>query len=69
MPTACVVAERKQGSKASHGRNHRGLVGWVSVYVHTVKCLIAKLVYSSDYTDGSRVILLIFLPCFAPLRL
>ena len=61
MPAACVVAERKEGCKALCGINLRGLVGWVSVSVHTIKCLKEKLVHSSGYTDRSRVIVVLFL--------
>ena len=69
MPATGVVAERKEGCKASCGINPRGLVGWVSVYVHTIKCrLITKLVYSSGYIDMSRVIVVIFVLYFVHLK-
>ena len=68
MPTVCVVAERKEGCKASCGMNPRGLVGWVSVSVHTIRCRIAKLLCSSGYTDRSRVLLVIFLLYFIHIK-
>ena len=68
MPTACVVAERKEGCKASCGVNPRGLVGWVSLSVHTIRCRTAKLLCSSGYTDRSRVLLVIFLLYFVHIK-